>query len=136
MFPREILERFQQAAIDHSLEDMLDLYADDAVHEFPFTRPGLPSRLEGREQIQAFLQANWANSPLQYRAYRNVVVHETTDPEVIVIEQDATGTATTNGRDFALPNIVVLRVRDGRIVHFRDYVNVHAVAEALDRAMP
>jgi uncharacterized protein len=136
MSPLEILERFQQAAIDRSLGTMLDLYADDAVHEFPFTRPGLPSRLVGREQIQAFLQANWENSPLQYHAYRNVVVHETADPEVIVIEQDATGTATTNGRDFALPNIVVLRVRDGRIIHFRDYVNVYAVAEALDRPMP
>jgi ketosteroid isomerase-like protein len=136
MSPREILERFQQAAIERSLDDMLDLYADDAVHEFPFTRPGLPSRLEGREQIQAFLRANWENSPLQYDAYRDVVVHETTDPEVIVIEQEATGTATTTCRDFALPNIVVLRVRDGRIVHFRDYVNVYAVAEALDRQLP
>ena len=129
----EILERFQQAAIDKSLDDMLDLYAEDAVHEFPFTRPGLPSRLDGREQIQAFLEANWQANPLQYHAYRNVMIHETADPEVIVVEQDATGTASTTGRDFALPNIVVLRVRDGRIVHFRDYVNLVAVAEALGR---
>jgi uncharacterized protein len=89
----------------------------------------------GREQIRAFLRANWQTSPLRYTAYRNVVVHETADPEVIVVEQDATGTSATTGRDFALPNIVVLRVRDGRIVHFRDYVNLVAVAEALGRQL-
>lgn len=45
---REVLERFRQAAISQSVDDMSRLYAVDAVHEFPFTRPGLPSRLEGR----------------------------------------------------------------------------------------
>lgn len=133
--PRDVLARFQQAAMDKSLVTMIGLYAEDAVHEFPFTRPGLPSRLEGREQIRAFMEANWAKSPLRYEAYRNVVIHETTDPEVIVVEQDATGTAANTGLDFTLPNIVVLRVREGQIVHFRDYVNVVAAAEAAGRQL-
>jgi ketosteroid isomerase-like protein len=133
--PREVLARFQQAAIERSLTSMVDLYAEDAVHEFPFTRPGVPSRLQGREQIRTFMQANWETNPLRYQAYRSVVIHETADPEVIVVEQDVTGTAATTGRDFTLPNIVVLRVRDGQIVHFRDYVNVVAVAEAAGRQL-
>jgi ketosteroid isomerase-like protein len=131
--PRAVLERFQQAAIDRDLTSMVDLYSEDAIHEFPFTRPGLPSRLEGREQIRAFMQANWEMSPLQYEAYRNVVVHETVDPEVIIVEQTAAGTSAATGREFALPNIVVLKVRRGQIVHIRDYVNVVAAAEAAGR---
>lgn len=75
-------------------------------------------------------------SPLRYQAYRNVVIHETADPDVMIVEQDATGTVATSGGDFALPNIVVLTVRDGRIVPFRDYVNVLAVAEAVGRPLP
>jgi uncharacterized protein len=133
--PRAVLARFQQAAIERSLTGMVDLYAEDAIHEFPFTRPGVPSRLQGREQIRTVMQANWETNPLRYKAYRNVVIHETADPEVIVVEQDVTGTAATTGRDFTLPNIVVLRVRDGQIVHFRDYVNVVAVAEAAGRQL-
>jgi uncharacterized protein len=129
--PREVLERFQQMSIAKSIDEMLDLYAEDAVYEFPFTPPGVPSRLDGRAEIRAFLEANWESAPLRYHAYRNVVVHETADPEVIVVEQDATGTITTTGRAVTLPNIVVLRVRDGRIVHIRDYVNVLAAAEAV-----
>jgi hypothetical protein len=38
----EILERFRAAAIAQSASEMGQLYAVDAVHEFPFTRPGLP----------------------------------------------------------------------------------------------
>jgi uncharacterized protein len=131
--PREVLTRFQRAAIDKSTDDFANLYAVDGVHEFPFTRPGVPSRLQGREQIRAFAQANWDASPLQYQEYRNVVVHQTADPEVLIVEQEAAGTVTTTGRPFTLPNIIVLKVHDGQIVHLRDYVNVLAVAEVTDR---
>jgi len=134
--PREVLERFQRAAIDRDLTSFVDLYAADAVHEFPFTRPGVPSRLQGREEIGAFTQASWETSPLRYAAYRNVVVHQTADPEVIVVEQEVAGTVATTGSAFTLTNIVVLTVRDGRIVHLRDYVNVLAVAEAMGRELP
>lgn len=134
--PRDVLARFQQAAIDRSVADMAGLYAEDGVHEFPFTRPGVPSHLRGRAQIREFMQASWNTSPLHYTAYRNVIVHETTDPEVIIAEQDVTGTSAATGREFALPNIVVLRVRDGRIVHLRDFVNVVAAAEASGRRPP
>lgn len=129
--PREVLERLQRTAIDKALDDMIDLYAEDAVYEFPFTRPGVPSRMDGRGRIADFLRANWENSPLRYTEYRNVVVRRTDDPEVIVVEQDAVGTSAATGRDFALPNLLVLTVRDGRIAHVRDYVNVLAAAEAM-----
>ncbi|MCP2341235.1 nuclear transport factor 2 family protein [Actinomadura rupiterrae] len=134
--PREVLARYQQASIDKALDAMVDLYAEDAVHEFPFTRPGIPSEMRGREAIRAFLEANWRDSPLRYESYRDVTIHETADPEVIIVERKAVGSSTATGRDFALPNIVVLRVRDGRIVHFRDYVNVLAASEALGLTQP
>jgi len=119
--------------IHKSTDDFANLYALDGIHEFPFTRPGGPSGLQGREETRALAQANGDASPLQYQEYRNVVVHETADPEVIIVEQEAAGTVTTTGRPFTLPNIIVLKVRDGRIAHLRDYVNILAVAEAADR---
>ncbi|WP_199486737.1 nuclear transport factor 2 family protein [Actinomadura logoneensis] len=129
--PREVLARYQRASIDKALDDMLDLYAEDALHEFPFSRPDIPSRLRGRGEIRAFLEANWRDSPLRYESYDDVVIRETTDPDVIVVEQSAVGTSSATGRAFALPNIVVMTVRDGRIVHYKDYVNILAASEAL-----
>ena len=56
---REVLERFRHAAINRSADEMSRLYAVDAVHEFPFTAPGLPSRLEGRDDIMSWTTAAW-----------------------------------------------------------------------------
>jgi ketosteroid isomerase-like protein len=133
--PREVLERWRQASIGRSAEDMSRLYAADAVHEFPFTLPGVPSRLEGRDQIVAWMAEGWRTGPLTYERYRTLAVHDTGDPNTIVVEQEALGTSAATGR-FALPNIVVLTVRDGEIVRLRDYVNVAAAAAALDAAVP
>jgi ketosteroid isomerase-like protein len=132
--PREVLERFRRAAISQSADDMGRVYAVDAVHEFPFTRPGVPSRLEGRDQIVNFMSASWRAGPLKYERYRTLAIHDTGDPDTIVVEQEALGTSDATG-EFALPNIVVLTVNDGQIVHLRDYVNVVAAAAAAGRSV-
>ena len=129
-FPRTVLERYRRAAIDQSAEDMSLLYAVDAVHEFPFTRPGLPSRLEGRDEIMTWIAAGWRSGVLKYDHYRTLAVHDTADPSTIVVEQEAVGTSATTG-DFTLPNIVVLTTRDDQILRLRDYVNVQAAMAAI-----
>jgi ketosteroid isomerase-like protein len=126
---REVLERFRQAAISQSVDDMRRVYAVDAIHEFPFTRPGLPSRLKGRDEIVNWIAAGWETNPLKYESYRTLAVYDTNDPETIIVEQEALGTSAFTG-EFALPNIVVLTVRNGQIARLRDYVNVLAAMAA------
>jgi ketosteroid isomerase-like protein len=128
--PRAVLERFRQAAINQSTEDMRRVYALDAVHEFPFTRPGLPSRLEGRDDIVNWVAAGWQTNTLKYERYRTLAIHDTNDPATIIVEQEAIGTSTSTG-EFTLPNIVVLTTRNGEIAHLRDYVNILAAAAAI-----
>jgi len=125
----EVLERMREAAIARSAEDMSSVYAADAVHEFPFTRPGVPSRMEGRDAIMSLITAFWSTSPLRYERYRTIVIHDTADPDTIVVEQEVQGTSSTTG-SFVLPNIVVLKARHGEIAHLRDYANILAVEEA------
>jgi ketosteroid isomerase-like protein len=122
---RAVLERFRQAAINQSADEMRQLYAADAVHEFPFTRPDLPSRLEGRDEIVNWIAGGWKAQALRYERYRTLAIHDTDDPNTIVVEQEAIGS------DFVLPNIVVLTTRDGQITHLRDYVNILAAMEAV-----
>jgi ketosteroid isomerase-like protein len=131
---REVLERLHQAAISQSADDMSRLYAVDAVHEFPFTRPGLPSRLEGRDEIVNWITAGWKAYPLKYERYRTLAIYDTNDPETIIVEQEALGTSASTG-EFALPNIVVLTVRNGQIARLRDYVNILAAAAAMGHDM-
>ncbi|MFB7590173.1 nuclear transport factor 2 family protein [Streptomyces sp. NPDC056169] len=131
--PREVLARYQRAMLDKSADDLADLYALDAVHEFPFLFPGMPPRYQGREQVRAGYRAAWGASPAQPQEIREVVVHESTDSEVITVEQVVTGTVTTTGRSFSFPGLLVIRVRDGQIVHVRDYMDGLGVAHAMDR---
>ena len=112
---------------------MSRVYAVDAVHEFPFTRPGVPSRLEGRDEIVNWITAGWKAYPLKYERYRTLAIHDTNDPETIIVKQEALGTSSSTG-EFALPSIVVLTVRNGQIARLRDYVNILAAA-AMGRDM-
>jgi ketosteroid isomerase-like protein len=128
--PREVLERWRQAAISQSADDMRRVYAVDAVHEFPFTRPGLPSRLEGRDEIVSWTAAVWKTNTFTYERYRTLAIHGTNDPETIIVEQEAVGTSPSTG-EFTLPNIVVLTARNGQIAHLRDYVNILAATAAM-----
>ena len=126
----EVLERMREAAITRSADDMSSLYAVDAVHEFPFARPGIPSRLEGRDAIMRFITAFWSTSPLRYERYQTIAIHGTADPDVIVAEQEVEGTSSSTG-PFTLPNIIVLTSRRGEIVRLRDYADLLAVEAAM-----
>jgi ketosteroid isomerase-like protein len=128
--PREVLERLREATVNQSAEEMRRLYAVDAVHEFPFTRPGLPSRLEGRDEIMDWITEVWSAYPLRYDSYRTLAVHATSDPETIVVEQEALGTSGSAGA-VTLPNIMVLTAHNGQITHLRDYVNIMAAEAAI-----
>ncbi|HEY7485020.1 MAG TPA: nuclear transport factor 2 family protein [Streptosporangiaceae bacterium] len=129
--PREVFERVLAGVTGRRWDELPDLYAEDTVVEHPYAMPK-PSRLEGREAIRRHFAAG-ARLPLEMSA-RNVVIHETADPEVIVGEFDYVGRVTTTGRTFTFSNIFVMRVRDGQIVTSRDYHNHFALAEATGNA--
>ncbi|MER6981440.1 nuclear transport factor 2 family protein [Streptomyces carpinensis] len=131
--PRGVLARYRRAILDRSADDLAGLYAVDAVHEFPFRFPGLPARYLGREEVRAGYTALWGASPARPEAVHEVAVHESTDPEVITVEQTVTGTVTTTGEPFEVPGLLVMRVRDGLLVHVRDYMDGLAVTGAMRR---
>ena len=128
--PRDVLERWRRACLDRSADDLRQLYAANAVHEFPFAYPGMPSRLQGRNDIVNWIAGGWAADVPSFERYRTTAVHATGDPDTLVVEQEACGASAAAG-EFALPNIIVFTVRHGQIVHLRDYVDVRAAARAM-----
>ncbi|WP_084259143.1 nuclear transport factor 2 family protein [Microtetraspora malaysiensis] len=131
--PREVLARYHQAMIDRSADDLADLYADDAAHAFPFRVPGAPERLDGREEVRAFYRAAWGDSPVRLTKIEDVVVHPAADPEVIVGEWVGVGSLNPDGRPFRATGLLLGRVRDGKIIDMRDYMDVFGTYGALGR---
>ncbi|HEY8980000.1 MAG TPA: nuclear transport factor 2 family protein [Streptomyces sp.] len=128
--PHAVLTCYYQAMLDKSPDDLADLYALDAVHEFPFSSPGFPPSFEGREAVRAGYRAAWGASPVRVEEVRRVAAHETADPEVIVAEHVVVGTLPAKGTAFTVPGLLILHVRDGLIVRVRDYMDGSGVAGA------
>ncbi|MDL4776450.1 MULTISPECIES: nuclear transport factor 2 family protein [Thermomonosporaceae] len=125
--PRAVFQRLLDGVTEKRADELPLLYAEDAVVVHPFAEPVSP--LNGRAALREHF-AQVPDLPIEIRA-RNVVVHETADPEVIVAEFEYAGRVTTTGRAFTVPNIFVMRVRDGLIVESRDYAHHAAFAAAL-----
>jgi uncharacterized protein len=139
--PREVLARIHELAMAYDLAGQADLYAPEGVLEWPFAPPGVPRRIEGRERIRRTLEAlgeRVRGAGTRLDALRSVVVHDTLDPEVIVVEFEAHGAVAATGATYQLPYIQVLRVRDGQILSFRDYFagRTAAVLQAAFAAIP
>ncbi|MFA1544142.1 nuclear transport factor 2 family protein [Actinomadura monticuli] len=125
--PRAVFQRLIEGITALRPEELPRLYAQDAVVVHPFAHPA--SRLEGREALRAHF-ARLETLPMEIKA-RNVVVHQTADPEVIIAEFEYEGRNTETGREFVVPNVFVMRVRNGHIVESRDYAHHRAFDEAM-----
>lgn len=117
--PRELFERGLELLLAADMPSFLELFADDAGLEFPFATAGAPRRVRGQAQLHDYL----IDYPrhLAIHEFPSVVVHETADPEVIVVEFTARGTTVRTGAGYELSYVAVLRVRDDKIVTWRDY---------------
>jgi ketosteroid isomerase-like protein len=126
---REVVERMLRAGRDMEIETVVGLMAPDGYIEWPYRPPGVPARLQGRTEIRRHL-TEAAKTFIRFDEYRDVVVHETTDPEVVIVEYEAHGTVVATGAPFRQTVIAVFRVRNGQIVSYRDYINPLPLAEA------
>ena len=130
--PRQAVERFLAAVVSPSPGDIADCYAEHIVIEMPFAAGIAPERTETtREELRARFAAGAAAR--RYTEVRDVRVHETADPDVIVLEYRLDGTRLADGEPFTMGFVMVLTFRDGLIAHSRDYTDPIAGARALGR---
>ena len=130
MTPAQVLERRRELLLNQDTDGFADLFAPDGAIELPFAGPDLPPRLDGQQAIRDYSR-RIAASTLRINDLDTVAVHHTDDPEVMIVELVARATVTTTGQAFTARSIQVFRIRDGKILLFRDYADPNALAEAL-----
>ena len=115
--PTEVFQRLIDGISSGRWTELADLYAEDAVVDMPMH----PQRvhIQGRSVVRQHFAAA-ERGPVALRAH-HVVVHTTTDPEVVIAEFEYDGLNRATGKTFTVANVQVLRVRDGLIVATRDY---------------
>jgi ketosteroid isomerase-like protein len=131
--PRQVLERAHAFVRAYDVQ-YADCFAEDGVLLLPFAPAPFPKRFEGREAIRRLIAPQYEAARAAGRRildYRDVVLHETADPEVIVIEFEAIGVERDGTTRYQLPFIQVVRVRGGEIVEQRDYFDSVAMTQRL-----
>lgn len=130
MTPLEVLALRNRILVDMDMDAFVDLFAADGVIEMPFAVDGVPNRLAGRDAIREF-SARAGDLPVRITDLRIVAEHQTLDPEVVVVEIMTIGEVMATGTTFEVPCIQVFRIRDDKIVLFRDYVGTQSLSDAV-----
>jgi ketosteroid isomerase-like protein len=130
--PREVAELVRKMVAGEGIS-FADLFAADGVLTYPFALPGQPPELRGRDAIRAY----FAQLPGRRDAFVmegiDAVIRQTDDPEVVVTEISHHGYSTVTGAPYELKALGVIRVRDGEIVQYDDFMNPLALAAMLGR---
>ena len=134
--PADVLARRSQLILNGDADGFAALFAPDAVIESSFAGPpGTPLRLAGKEAIREYSRRVMA-SPLRLEDFEVAKLYQTEDPEVVITEMRATGTVTTTGRSFTTTSVQIIRIRDGHIVHSRDFADPRILDDALGELRP
>ena len=134
--PADVLARRRHLTLNGDADGLADLFAPDAVIEFSFHGPpGAPVRLEGREAIREYSR-NVMASPLRLEDYEVAELYQAQDPEVVIAEMRAKATMTTTGRSLTVTSIQILRIRDGRIVLWRDFADPRVFEDMIGEPRP
>lgn len=123
--PADLYHRGLRLLLDKDIDAWVELWDAEGVLEFPFAPPGWPRRLDGKAAVADYMRG-YADH-IDLHDFPDVEVHRTTAPETVVVEMRGVGRLVKTGDPFDMNYIAVVTVRNGLIVHYRDYWNPLAV---------
>lgn len=123
-----MLRRALGDKLDPSAESFVDMFDPNGVMEFPYAYAGLPRRIEGQEALKNHLAM--VVNLISVDRITEATVIESTDPEISVLEFEGFGTGVATGEPYEQRYVSIIRTRNGRIVHYKDYWNPLAALRA------
>ncbi|MGW4590056.1 nuclear transport factor 2 family protein [Amycolatopsis thermoflava] len=126
----EALDRLHERVLAHDMDGFADVFAPGGVMEFPFAPPGWPI-LRGREAVREYVRDYTDN--VDITAITSQTRHETTDPDVLIVEWEVDGTALRTGLPYRMRYVNVVRVGAEGIESLRDYWSPLAAGHVLGR---
>jgi ketosteroid isomerase-like protein len=134
MTASEVFSRAHALVREYDIS-FVDYFMEDGVLELPFAPPPLPRRVVGREAIRALLRPRYEAAKAASRRiaeYRDLRIHETRNPEVIIAEFEVPGVPAGRGLEpHPLRFIQVYRIIGEQIALQRDYFDSAELAERL-----
>jgi uncharacterized protein len=99
------------------VDGWMRMYAPDAVHEFPFAPEGRARRLEGHDEIAAYMSQ--FPGRVRFGTLSDVRVREAGDE--LIVEAVGHHRRVADDTPTTISYVWFITLRDGRVSHFRDY---------------
>ena len=129
---REVMRLADEMRVD----ELAELFADDAVMELPFAPGQMPRRYVGKAAIRDFQR--FARDAFSRFSMNVGTIHEMIDPNVVVAEHSSDAVVAENGRPYCNHYVTFFTFDDdGRITSWREYYDAGVVVRAFrsDRAV-
>jgi uncharacterized protein len=122
---KEIVSKFLQAEAKQDVQGMADVLAENIVFEMPFALPGLPDRVEGKGTVVEFMEQFLGKERGIFRGWdlHDIRIYPGGDPDLFFAELNVQSVVAQSGYQYRQKYIILFRVSDGRISHWREYLN-------------
>jgi uncharacterized protein len=111
------------------VDELVALFADDAVMELPFAPGKMARRHEGKQAIADFQQ--FARDSFRDFSMTVDAIHETADPHVVIAEHRSDAVVSANGRPYRNHYVTFFTFDDdGLIVAWREFYDAGVVVRA------
>jgi ketosteroid isomerase-like protein len=118
------------------VDELVELFADDAVMELPFAPGKMPRSHVGKAAIGDFQK--FARDAFSEFAMTVDAIHETTDPKVVIAEHRSEAVVAENGRPYRNHYVTFFTFDEGGLVaSWREFYDAGVVVRAFrpDRAV-
>jgi ketosteroid isomerase-like protein len=106
-----------------------DIITDDIIYEVLYDVPGWPRVIKGRADLMAAFRGYVDNIAL--RSANDLILHQTDDGRVAVIEYEVHGTVVANGAKYDNRFCSIVKIESRKVAHWRDYMDSLAAWNAL-----
>lgn len=128
----QTIRDFLRLLSEKNMDAWVNLWAEDAVQEMPFSPAGFPTKVEGRDA----LSQHYSGLPKAFGAmsFPDLVLYSMSDPNWVLAEYRGEIDVLATGRPYNNHYCGLFHLRDGKIVLFREYYNPIVFTEAFGDA--
>ena len=120
MTTAQLAERFLDALTTRDIEQVVPLWNEDGVMEFPFVPEGSPNRFAGIEAIRTTLASAFVQRP-RIRFF-DIKAYQAADPNLAFVEFKG-DMALLSGQAYNNTYIAKVEAREGKLQYFKEFFN-------------
>lgn len=124
----QVVQTFYSLLEAKDIDSWIELWDAKGVQEMPFSPQGFPTRLEGKDAVYR----QYSSLPKNYTSMKfpNLVIYPMLDPNLVLAEYRGEIQIAATGKQYNNRYIGLFRLRDGKIVLFKEYFNPTILTES------